>query len=73
MKKWSKDKAEKVCREWIELHPVGTPVRFHHIIDEPEFTEHTTRSHPYVSGSGHPVIFLNGYSGYVALEAVEAV
>ena len=67
----SKASAQKICDAWNESHPIGTEVEFHHVIDEPEFTSHTTRSRAYVSDAGYPVIFLNGWSGYVALEAVK--
>ena len=65
------DEFHMACAQWNAMFPVGSPVRFHHVIGEPEYTTHTTRSHAYVCDAGYGVLFLNGYSGYVALEAVE--
>ena len=63
--------SQVVCDHWNAMFPIGTAVKFHHVIGEPDFTPHTTRSEAYVSEAGYPVIFLNKWSGYVALEAIE--
>ena len=64
-------KSQAFCDKWNSAHAIGSAVKYHHIIGEPEFTEHATRTEAYVCDAGYPVIFLHGVSGFVALEAVE--
>ena len=64
-------KHEQQCAEWNRLNPVGSAV----IVtkDSGEAVRTKTRSEAYVCGSGHPVIFLEGITGYYLLDRVRRV
>lgn len=64
---------ERVCRGWNELYPIGTQVEYHPIIGDPEHRITRTRSAAYVLSGHTAVVFVEGISGCVALEAVRAV
>jgi hypothetical protein len=58
------------CAEWNRLNPMGSEV----IVtkDSGEEVRTKTRGEAYMSNSGHPVIFLEGISGYYLLDRVRA-
>lgn len=59
--------------EWNEKHPVGTKVKYHPIIDEPEFIESATRSEAWELGHGAPIVKIVGRAGGVSLDALDVV
>lgn len=66
-------KLERACSEWNSKYPVGTTVEYHPIIDEPEHRIRTTRTEAQVLSGHTAVVWLNGESGCVCLEACKAV
>lgn len=60
--------SEKAVTKWNQLYPVGHRVVVS--LDSGINRETTTRSAAYVSDSGHPVVFLDGVSGYYLLDRV---
>jgi hypothetical protein len=63
---------ERRCHNWNSGHPVGTEVEYHPIIGEEAHRVTKTRSEAYVMSGHTAVIFVEGHSGCVALEAVRA-
>lgn len=64
---------KKAIEEWNKQHPVGTNVIYESIKDDPTTRRATkTSSQAFVADSGTAVIFLEGQSGYVALDHVKA-
>jgi hypothetical protein len=61
--------------EWNANHPIGTPVRYYARINPREDPRgiYKTRSEASVLGGHTPVVWLDGKSGCVALEACEPV
>lgn len=59
--------------EWNEKYPVGTPVRYHPVMGDPEFVTSKTRSPAWQLGHGQSVVAIEGQAGGVCLEAVEAI
>ncbi len=59
--------------EWNERYPVGTPVRYHSIIGDPEFVASKTRSEAWNLGHGAPVVKIEGIHGGVLLEAIDVI
>jgi hypothetical protein len=61
-------KHERQCLAWNQANAVGCDV----VLKKDAGDEITTktRSAAYVSASGHPVIFLEGVSGYYLLDRV---
>ena len=57
------------CDRWNEQYPVGTLVEYHPIIDEPEHRLRKTRSTAQVLSGHTAVVWLEGESGCVCLEA----
>lgn len=62
---------ERECSEWNAKHPVGTKVKYHHVIDEAAHTVHATRTKAQVLSGHTAVVWLEGVSGCVCLEACE--
>lgn len=60
------------CIVWNHEHPVGTPVLYHPIIGRKEGRETRTRGEAYVLGDHTAVVFVEGVSGCVALDALDA-
>ena len=60
---------ERRCREWNSCVPVGGAVEYHPVIGEPEYRIEKTRSKAYVLSRHLAVVFLQGASGCVALDA----
>ena len=59
------------AEEWNELYPVGTPVRYHPIIDKAEGIDTRTRSAAWTLGHGEAVVAVEGKSGGVCLCALD--
>ncbi len=59
--------------EWNLRYPIGTPVRYHPIIGDPEYMESKTRSVAWNLGHGAPVVKIEGITGGVLLEAIDVV
>lgn len=57
------------CFKWNTLHPIGSPVEYHPVICEPAHHVTRTRSEAYVLGGYTAVLFVDGVSGCVALDA----
>jgi len=72
-KKLTRADTSRRVRDWNRKFPDGVTVKYHHVIGEPEHTVHTTKGPAFIACSGHPVMFLNGVSGYVHLDAVKPV
>lgn len=62
---------ERECREWNAKHAIGTVVKYFPIIGGSDFREHATRSEASVLSGHTAVIWLDGVSGCVALDAVK--
>jgi hypothetical protein len=60
---------QAVCDQWNKAHPVGTEVYFYPIIGGSAMRARKTRSEAYVLSGHTAVVFLDGESGCVALEA----
>lgn len=61
---------ERECQEWNAKHAIGTVVKYFPIIGG-DFCEHSTRSEASVLSGHTAVIWLDGVSGCVALDAVK--
>lgn len=61
----------KRCREFNERYKIGTGVKYHTVIGDPAGRYTTTRSEAQVLEGHTAVIFLDGVSGCVALDAIE--
>lgn len=59
--------------EWNQRYPVGTPVRYHPIIDDHESVVSKTRSEAWELGHGAAVVKIEGRTGGVLLEAIEVI
>ncbi len=59
--------------EWNQHFPVGTPVRYHPIIGDPDFITSKTRSEAWELGHGAPVVKIEGRPGGVLLEAIDVI
>jgi hypothetical protein len=64
---------QRQCDDWNRLHPARVRVLFHPVIGEPEGRERFTKTSAYVLSGHTAVIYLEGESGCVALEACEVV
>lgn len=64
---------QAICDAWNAKHPVGTLVDYSSVIGEKPTFQGKTRCVAYVLSGHTPVVFLEGKSGCVALEAVKAV
>ena len=60
---------EKRCAEWNAKYPVGTAIEYHPVIGAPEFRLRKTRSPAQVLSGHSAVVWLEGESGCVSLEA----
>jgi len=56
---------------WNLANPVGTRVRYFPVIDAVRYVETTTRSEAFVLSGHTAVVFVEGVSGCVAIEALE--
>ena len=63
-------KLESDCRIFNSLTPVGAEVDYHHVIGEEASTRHKTRSSAQVLSGHTAVVWLEGVSGCVCLEAI---
>jgi hypothetical protein len=57
------------CDLWNMAYPVGTSVEYHPVIGEPAHRIRKTRTAAQVLSGHTPVVWLDGESGCVALEA----
>jgi hypothetical protein len=62
---------EKQCHIWNRACPIGTEVQYHPVIGRPEYRLRKTKTGAYVLSGHTAVIWLEGESGCVALDAVE--
>jgi len=60
---------EKRCAQWNAKHPIGTEVEYHPVIGAPAFRLRKTRTQAQVLSGHTAVVWLEGESGCVALEA----
>jgi hypothetical protein len=60
---------ERECQEWNEKNPIGTSVQFHPVIGGLGYRVRKTRTEAYVLSGHTAVVFLEGESGCVALDA----
>jgi hypothetical protein len=60
---------EKRCAQWNARHPVGAQVEYHSVIGEAEFKVFRTRTPAQVLSGLTAVVWLEGKSGCVCLEA----
>jgi hypothetical protein len=63
---------ERRCHNWNSGHSVGSEVEYHPVIGEEAHRITKTRSEAYVLSGHTAVIFVEGQSGCVALEAVRS-
>ena len=61
---------QHLCDLWNAAHPIGSTVRYHHIIDDSAFTVHKTCTMAEVLSGHTPVVWLEGVSDCVCLEAL---
>jgi len=59
--------------QWNAAYPVGTEVRYWTGLREGDGRTGATRSEAYDAPGGHPVVFIEGCAGYVALTHVDAL
>jgi len=59
------------CTAWNQQHPIGTEVWFSPVMGGATVRMRKTRSEAYVLSGHTAVLFLEGESGCVALEACE--
>jgi len=64
---------ERLCMNWNGTYPIGTEVEYHSVIGSPKHIVTRTRTGAYVLSGHTAVLFVEGVSGCVALEAVEPV
>lgn len=65
----SAEQLRQVCDRWNERYTVGTLVEYHPVIDEPAHRLRKTRTPAQVLSGHTPVVWLEGESGCVCLEA----
>lgn len=70
-KRKSIEQLEAECIVWNHKHPIGTPVTYHPVIGEKAGKETVTTGAAYVLGGHTAVVFVEGVSGCVALDACE--
>lgn len=63
--------SQRQCDHWNRHHAVGIMVRFYPVIGLPDYRLRKTRSEAYMLSGHTAVIFLDGESGCVALDAVK--
>ena len=59
--------------DWNEKHPIGTTVSYRPVVGASEHTVHRTRTRAQVLGGHTAVIWLEGKTGCIALDAIEAL
>lgn len=64
---------ERLCMNWNGTYPIGTEVEYHSVIGEAAHKITRTRSAAYVLSGHTAVLFVEGVSGCVALDAVDPV
>lgn len=69
MKRPDVKKLQAICDKWNAVNPVGTTVEYHPVIDEPAHRIRTTRTAAQALSGHTAVVWLNGESGCVCLEA----
>lgn len=60
---------EKFCVAWNATNPIGTEVEYHPVIGQPDHRLTRTRGPAYVLSGHTAVVFVDGVSGCVALDA----
>lgn len=63
----------KDCARWNKANPIGTTVKYHPVIGGPKYAITTTKSEAYVLSGHTAVLFVEGISGCVALDACERI
>ena len=68
-KGWDKSNpsCQTVVDDWNTKRPVGTHVRYWHVLPFGPTSDTATKSEAWLADSGDPVIRLEGVSGYVSL------
>jgi hypothetical protein len=66
-------KLQKQCDDWNARYPIGTQVQYHFVIDGPEYRLRTTRTEARILSGHTAVVWLDGESGCVCLEACKAI
>jgi hypothetical protein len=61
---------EAQCQRFNESHPIGAEVWYHPVIGRPECAKWKTASKAYVMSGHTAVVFLEGFRGCVALDAL---
>ena len=64
---------QRECDRWNKANPVGTTVKYHPVIRGPKFAITTTKSTAYVLSGHTAVLFVEGISGCVAMDACEPI
>lgn len=64
---------EETCDRWNQRYPVGTPVVYHPVLGERAGHETKTTSPASILSGHSAVLFVEGVSGCVALEALEPI
>jgi hypothetical protein len=72
-KRKSIEQLEAECIVWNHKHPIGTRVIYHPIIGEKPGRERVTRTSAQVLSGHTAVVWLEGESGCVCLEACEVI
>jgi hypothetical protein len=62
---------QKQCDIWNRACPIGTLVQYHPVIGEPAYRLRKTKTQASILSGHTAVIWLEGESGCVALDAVE--
>ncbi len=63
--------AARRCQQWNAVVPIGTYVRYYHLVSRDEFTVTRTRSEAWPLSSDHPVVQLEGKAGSFSLDSLE--
>lgn len=69
----NEDKLRARCEEFNKNWAIGSAVKYHPVIGGEEYQVFKTRSAAYVMSAHTAVIFLDGKSGCVSLDAIEPV
>lgn len=61
---------EKIAADFALVAPIGQPVHYYPILPGTEFRETRIRSEPWVTGSGHVLVALEGMSGGKSIDHI---
>ncbi len=64
---------QRKCDAWNAANPIGTIVKYHPVIGNPEYRVRKTRTAAQLLSGHTPVLWLEGESGCVALQACIAI